>query len=344
MPTLSLAGEKPEKSGYSWKILIFGILGIILAFGLGFSAMKIFSGEPIVGFSAFWLLLILLVLFLVNFALESILAQSLRLSILFLDSLAIVAGFYLAKSSSFLIWELVWIAVFFVFFIYSRHLIQSSAEQMLKLKWMKMTKKGIGQALTVFLLFASISFGIFISQKPPNEFFISEGALGSFLNSGNFLARLYLENFNWNLKFGDFSKMIVEKTISGTLEKMLGKSLEGLPPNVIASQKQLLIEQNLPLFKEQISKAVGFSIKDNQTLVNVIHQFLFNKFQGLPPNIHQIIIAVLVVLLFFTLKTLSFIVSFIARAIGYLIYEAFLAAGFVHVIYEGRTKESVILP
>jgi len=345
MPAISLISEeKPEKSGYSWKILIFGILGIILAFAIGFSTSKIFLKEPVIGLPATLVLLLAIVLFLINFSLESVFAQSLRWPMIILQSVGVAAGLYLGRPNNFLIWQLAWIVVFVLLFWFARHLMQAAAEDMLKLRWHRMTKKGLAQILTAFALFISLSLGIFLWQGPNKEIMIPENTLISILSPGNFIVRIYFKDFDWQMKIDDFLKILAEKAVNSSLEKMLGKSLEELPAAYIASQKRAFIEENIPALKNQISQLVGFSIKGQDTLAHIAYQFISLKLRALPPSVYQIILAVFIVLLFFILKAVGVLVSIVARLLGYLVYEILLALGFIHMIYEGRTKESIVLP
>ncbi|MDP2855871.1 MAG: hypothetical protein Q8N90_01970 [bacterium] len=345
MPTISLLSEKTtEKSGYSWKILIFGILGIICSFVIGFSAINIFLGQPVINFSASLILTLALLFFLINFALESLFSQSLRWPMMILQSLAIVAGVYLANSNGFIFWQLGWVIFFVLFFWFGRNLIQTAAESMMKLRWHSMTHKGLAQIATAFTLFLSISLGILLWQQPADKMFISESGLTSILNSGNFIGRLYIKNLDWKMKTDDFLRALTEKTISSTLETVLGKSLQSLPADYIAKQKEAIIEQSIPDLKKQISQWVGTPISDSDSIAHVAYEFISIKYRALPANVRQIIIAVLVVLFFFTLRFVVGLFSIIVRVLGYLFYEILLALGVVHIIYETRTKESLILP
>jgi len=348
MATLSLigaegAGQNSGKDNYVWKILIFGILGIILAFAIGFSTNKIFLHESVIGLSATLVFLLALILFLIDFSLESLFAQSLRWPMIILQSLAVVAGLYFGRPNNFWIWQLSWIAIFILFFWFGRHLMQTAAEDMLKLRWQRITKKGLAQLLTVFALFISVSLGVFLWQRPNNEIMISESALTSILNSGNFVVHLYLKDFDWKMKTDDFLKIVAEKVVNSSLEKMLGKSLEGLPAAYVENQKQAFIEQNIPSLKNQISQFVGFTIRGQDSLAHVAYQFVYGKLRNLPASVNQIIVIVFVVVVFIALRALAALVSVVARFLGYLLYEILLAVGFVHLIYEGRTKESVVL-
>lgn len=345
MPTISLVPEETtEKSGYSWKILIFGILGIIWSFIIGFSAINVFLGQPVINFSASLILMLALLFFLINFALESLFGQSMRWPMMILQSLAIVIGVYLANPSGFISWQLAWVIFFVLFFWLGRSLIQTAAESMIKLRWHSMTRKGLAQIVTAFTLFLSISLGILLWQQPADKMFISESGLASILNSGNFIGRLYIKNLDWKMKTDDFLRALTEKTIGSALETTLGKSLQSLPADYVAKQKQALIEQSIPDLKKQISQWVGAPISGSDTIAHVAYEFISIKYRVMPSNVRQIIIAVLVVLFFFALRFAAGLFSIIARILGYLFYEILLALGFVHIIYGTRTKESLILP
>lgn len=345
MPTISLAPEETtEKSGYSWKILIFGILGIIWAFLIGFSAINFFLGQPIIGSSALLILTLALLFFLINFAFESLFSQSLRWLMIILQSIAITVGVYLANPAGFISWQIGWIVFFVLFFWFGRNLIQVAAEGMMKLRWHSMTRKGLAQIVTAFTLFLSISLGILLWQQPADKMFISETGLTSILNSGNLIGRLYIKDLDWKMKTDDFLRAVTEKTIGSALETALGKNIQSLPADYVAKQKQALIEKSIPDLKKQLSQLIGAPISGSESIGHVAYEFVSIKYRALPSSVRQIIIAVLVVLFFLALRFVAAIFSLVARILGYLFYEILLALGFVHVVYENRTKESLILP
>lgn len=345
MPTISLVPEETkEKSGYSWKILIFGIWGILWSFIIGFSAINALSGQPVINFSAPLILILALLFFLINFALESLFGQSLRWPMLLLQSVALTGGVYLANPSGFIYWQLVWIPFFVLFFWYGRNLIQTAVEGLMKLRWHSMTHKGIAQIVTAFTLFLSLSLGILLWQQPADKMFISESGLTSILNSGNFIGRLYINNLDWKMNTDDFLRALAEKTVNSTLETVLGKNPQSFSADYVAKQKEALIAQSLPDLRKQISQLVGAPISGSESIAHVAYEFISIKYRALPANVRQIIIAVVVVLFFFVLRFVAGLLSIIARILGYLAYEILLALGFVHIIYESRSKESLILP
>ncbi len=345
MPTISLVPEETtEKNGYSWKILIFGILGMIWSFLIGFSAVNVFLGRPIFGLSALLVLVLAFSFFLINFVLESLFGQSLRWPTMILQGLAIVLGLYLANPAGFISWQLGWVVFFVLFFWFSRNLIQTTVESMMKLRWNAMTRKGLAYLVTAFALFLSVSLGILLWQQPADKMFVSESGLISILNSGNFIGRLYIKDLDWKMKTDDFLRLLTEKTINSTLESMLGKSLQSLPVEYVNQQKKALIDKSVPDLRKQISQWVGAPVSGSESIGHVAYEFVSIKYRALPANIRQIIIAVIAVLFFFVLRFVAGLFSIVVRILGYLGYEILLALGFVHIIYETRTKESLILP
>lgn len=293
MPTLNLTNsEEEKKEGYGRKIIIFSVVGIILSFIFGFSLNKLLFKELAIIVSAVWPLLISFVLFLVNFSLESLFSQSLRIPFLFLQSLAMVVGFFVANLNKFMLWEAVWVVVLFLLFLFARKTIHSVEEGSLKLKWHHLTRKGVAEVITAILLFVSVSFGAVLWQKAESGFLISEKTLSSVLNSGNFIVRLYYKNFDWNMKVDDFVEVIASKTVDSMIEKTLGKSLDLLPDSLVQSQKTSIIDQSAVSVRNQLSQLAGFTVGGDETIVHVLNQFISNKLNNLPLKVNRIIIAV----------------------------------------------------
>lgn len=341
MPTLSFTSvDKPEKSGYAWKISIFGIIGVVLCLIVGFSVNEALFQESFLGISGIWLLIAATFLFLANFALESALAEDLRLVFITLQSIAVVVGLYLARSGAFAIWQLGWIIIFFIILLFARNSIQNSSQDMLKLHWHRMTKKGLAEAALPILLLVSIGFGFSLWQKSASGFFLSEKSLASVLNVGNPIARLYYKDFDWNMTVDDFVKVAASRAVDSTLEKMFGSN-SGI---VVENQKKVLVDQSIGAVKTQFSQFVGFELKGSESVSSVLYKFLSNKVDSLPINIRRIIIAVFVFLFFVTIKFLLPIITFLSRMFSYLIHETLIGLGFSQIIYEGRTKEVIHLP
>ena len=348
MVKLSLINEEnKEKSYYNLKLIILTVIAAIFAFCLGFSVAKVFAHEKIFNLSAYYSLGVSLLFFLSFFSLESAFGQGSRLLYAAGEGLILMVGYLLSRGSfSIGIGELVLLLVAVGFFALGRTSIFKNKEEMMKIHWQQMVKKGVSLTLTGLIIFWSIGFGLTYLEKPNDGFFVTPKGLEKFLNYGNSLVHLYMEDFSWSMSVDNFMINLAEKTVDSAIEEQFGSPLQQISQSVtdaINKQKQALIEQNLAGLKQKFSEIVNKPLTGNEKLSDVAYQWLFGKFQSIPENMKDYLMIALMVVLFITLKIFAPIISWIVRLFTLLIFEVLMALGFANTIYEPRSKENIIV-
>jgi hypothetical protein len=348
MVKLSLINEEnKEKSYYNLKLIVLMIITAIFSFILGFAIAKIFVHEKILGLSAYYSLGVSLLFFLSFFALESAFGHSTRILYASGEAVIMMLGFLLGRGGLSLgLGELVLLLVLVGFFILGRSNIFKNKEEMMKIHWQKMIKKGVSLVLTGLILFWSIGFGLAFWEKPDNGFFVTPKGLEKFLNYGNFLTKFYLDDFSWSMTVDNLMNNLAEKSANEAIEKTVGTPLQqsfGGITDIINQQKQILIEQNIASLRQKLSEVLNKPLTGQEKLAEVAYQWLFGKFQSIPENMKNYLMIALMLVLFITLKIFAPLISFVARFISFLIFEILMALGFADTIYEPRSKENIVV-
>lgn len=348
MVKLSLINEEnKEKSYYNLKLIVLTVIATIFAFFLGFAAAKVFAHEKIFNLSAYYSLGVSLLFFLSFFSLESAFGHGARLLYAGGEGLVLMIGYLLGRGTFSLgIGELILFLVLVGFFVLGRSSIFKNKEEMMKIHWQQMVKKGVSWVLTGLIMFWSIGFGLVYLEKPDDGFFVTPKGLEKFLNYGNSLTHLYMKDFSWSMTVDDFMNNLAEKTVDSALEKQSGSPLqqvfEGVT-DVVNQQKQLLIAQNVASLEQKLSEIINKPLTGKEKLAEVAYQWLFGKFQSIPENMKDYLIIALMVVLFITLKIFAPLISWIVRIFTLLIFEVLMALGFADTIYEPRNKENIVV-
>ncbi len=340
MKKLSLIDEKDKKSGYGWKISIFGILGIFWSLAVGFLTCQLFQGENILGLHSFWWLLIFSVIFLINFIIESVFSNSVRWLFLILQSLFFGIGFYL--SGNLIEFERIGLAIIPLIFLFlGRQAIRNAEQDMIKIRWHRMVSRGTNLAIIGILIFGVLCFGFNLIQKSSQGILITEENLSKFLQPTNFVGKIIYKDFNWSMSFNDFSSGLAEKSVKSLLDQPLSEiSLERR--GILESQLQEAIRQTSANTKKQVENVLKLKIDENDSLSTIAYNWISKNISSLSDLVRNGLIILVLIIIFFALKAIAPIISFIVRMIAYVIYELFLATGFAMLTYETRNKENAI--
>lgn len=343
MPKLSLADDiVEEKSKYSWKILIFGILGSFWALAIGFLIAQVFQGGDIIGLHSAWWLLLFTIIFTINFILEGVFANSNRLIFLVIQSATLALGFYLAGDLS-KYWHIGLGIIPFAFLFFGRQAIRRAEQDMIKIRWHRMVGRGTNLLITGLIIFMVVGLGFSLVNRPAKDFLFSKDSLARFLDGSNFIGKILYKDFNWQMSFNDFAQGVVEKTTGSIID---GETLSELPLSLsgaVEVQRQESIKQGAIAFKKQAEQFLKIDIGDEQSLLDVAYTWLNTKFQSLSDTTKKGLIIGLIFLIFLILKAVAPILSWLSRALSWLIYELLVAVGFASLAYETRNKEAIIL-
>jgi hypothetical protein len=340
MEKLSLIDEKDKKSGYDWKISVFGILGIFWSLAIGFLSCQTFQGGSVLGLHSFWWLLIFLSIFLINFIIESVFANSMRWLFLFLQSLFFGIGVYL--SGNLMEFERIALAIIpLIFLFFGRQAIMHAEQDMIKIRWHRMVSRGTNIAITGILIFVVLCFGLFLWQKSSQGILITEEGVSKFLEPTNFIAKVIYKDFNWNMSFNQLSSGLAERSVKSMLDQPLSEiSLERR--GILESQLQETIKQTTQNTKKQLENILRMKIDENDSLSTIAYNWITKNISSLSELTRNGLIILVLLIVFLALRIIIPIISFIVRIITFLIYELFLATNFAMLTYEMKNKENAI--
>jgi len=345
LEVLSSNPNSHSKSNYRWKIAILLVLSLIFAGLSGYALGKFFVFSKFLGMAAWLAFLIFLILFQIFFILETLFAVGLRFWSIFFETLVFVLAFYVSRNGlkivpMVLFWSIgVWL-VFLLCVWVGAWLMRRRKDDLLRLRWNEITKRGLVMVLIGFNLFICLHWMGDTFNQIDSLFSIK--TINTILKPSTPIMKSYFGNFDWNMMVDDFVKNLATKQTEEIFEAQKDKLLM-FPTSYIEQQKKSLIEQNLEATKKQLSNIVGFNLSGNESLNLVVYQFLFNKYRSADIQVKQLIILIIAALMFTFLRILASIVNLIVRLIGGIIYELMIVSGFASILTLNRTKEDLIL-
>lgn len=341
MVVVSLAKNEEKEQKKYWKSIFLVSLTSLVLLVLGWSSASIIFSQKIFGFSPFWFLFSALISFLIIFPLGAILSLENPWLIILIESLFFSLGF-IWRSHLIFSWKiyLLLLLILFLTLFLSYATIKNKTREILRLKWREITRTGLNFTLTGLALFFSLSYYFSINQN--QKFFLTEKSTFSLLKITNPIIQIYYPSFNWQMTFNEFSQMVIGTKIKALVEENLGDYGKFLPPALIEKEKEAIIKQNLEIFREQAEKSLGIEIKDEDKLSQIVYQALFYRFNLLSPSWHRYLQILVLLALFTFLKFFSIFLLWIAQFLGYFFFQILLAINFISIVYEPRTKETVV--
>lgn len=137
----------------------------------------------------------------------------------------------------------------------------------------------------------------------------------------------------------DFSKTLRE-IADDSVERIAQDAPVALGSEVLRASK----EQALREYQERIEEVLKSPIHPDEKLSTQIYNSLLQRFNQLEGGLKTIILVALAFLLFMTVAAVSPILRIVAAGIAFLLFELLRATGFVAVVFENRSKETIALP
>jgi hypothetical protein len=313
------------------KIVILATIGIAFSFLFGyFLRLFIFNGQ-----SDFLLFSFLAALgFLVFFLLEVFFIKNLWIVnlIIFSGVLAFSASFYDQLSKTFGIGVL----ISFLFLLLANQTGRQELENMLKIKFWRVSKKIAPKAIAALAVFVGIVYaGVANLNIERKEFFISqttfEKIISPIANMG--IIQRFLPGFDLSLPTGKLIENLAASQIEENLELKL------LPE----SAKNQLINQSVKELENKIPEFTATPLDSKAKASDALYEIMIKKFGGLPTNIISIAPMIVAALIFLTIVGLSLPIRLIVTVLAFLIYEICLALGFSAIMMEGKSGEIIVL-
>ncbi|MFH1346915.1 MAG: hypothetical protein ABIH10_01550 [Spirochaetota bacterium] len=311
------------------KIIILSLFGAVFSFVSGF-LLQVFmvdgggnnlllSSLAALGFMVIFLLCVFFIKtgWMVNLA---IFIQSLAFFALFYDRLSTMVG--------------VGAILGFLLFVSGIYAGRNEIENTLEIKFWKISKKVLPKAIAGIAIFAGVVCASFINMDD-KEFFISREAFNAVVSpitDNGFLEKI-MPGFDFSGSAEEMIRSIATREIENNPQLKL------LPDSI----KEELLGKAVQEVKNQTTGVAGTQLNFQSKLSNTIYDFLAVKFYLLPENILNSTPILVAVFIFLVIVGFIWPIRLIAAFISFLLYEILLALGFGVIIFEGRSKENVVL-
>ncbi len=312
------------------KIYALAVVGVISFFLFGFF-LKLFIFEGAV--NSFLFLIIAATGFLIIFLLQVFFIKTLWIAnlIILVGTVGLFISFY-DKISSIL---LITILAVFLILLWANYSGNRELKNIIKIRFFRISKIVLPRVIIGLALFISVVYYINISQA--EEFFISKSSFEKIIAPvGTLVQGLnIIPNFDFSLSIEELARNIAQKQINES------------PQFRILSQatKEQLVNETAKETRKRIFEFLGVSamVKPDSALSEVLYGAMAEKFLNLSQNTKNVILAIMAILLFLTIKIIAIPVRFIISILAWLIYEILLSSGFARVALEKKGKEMLIL-
>jgi len=311
------------------KIIILTLFGVVFSFASGFF-LQVFmvSGDGnnlllssliALGFMTIFLLCVFFIKtgWIVNLA---VFIQSLGFFALFYDRFSTMVNLGAVLG--------------FLFFISGIYAGRSEIENALEIKFWKIAKKVLPKAVAGIAIFAGVICASFINMDS-KEFFIPRGAFNAVVSpiTDNGLLEKIVPGVNFTGSTEETIRSIAMREIENNPQ------LKVLPDSI----KEGLTGKAAQEVKNQTAGMAGTELNFQSKLSDTIYDFLAVKFYSLPENILNSTPIIVAIFIFLTIISFVWPIRLIVAFVSFLLYETLLALGFGAIIFEGRSKENVIL-
>lgn len=209
----------------------------------------------------------------------------------------------------------------FVFLLFAYLNGRNEISQRLKISFWKVSGRSAKAALTGFALFIAVYSIGFLGYPDLN---LSKKTFSYFLVGSEPLVGYVLPGFSLKMPIGDFLKTVA-----------MSRLPEGAPQSVI--------NETAALLQAQISKNLGIALSSAESLTDLLYKLSINKVLNLPPTWKMVAFIGIGLFIFWLVKAAGFFVSWVVVGIAFVVYEALYAFGFMHISFESRDKEVIIV-
>ncbi|MBI5079639.1 hypothetical protein HZB06_03190 [Candidatus Wolfebacteria bacterium] len=318
------------------KIVVLAIIGVSFAFLSGFF-LNLFMSNGQWNFLAFSFacLLIFLTFFLLNvFFIKALWRINL---IIFLESLAFLAGFYAIFVSSPMFFLIAGAAIFAVLTL-ANYAGWQELHNMIEIRFWRIAKLVLPKAVLGVAIFISVIY--YAALEPTivggKEFFISQNNFEKLINPLAPLIEKFFPQMNFSSSVGDLIADLAKSQIESGFNS-------GLAGKIDKNAKSGLVNQISNDLKQRFSTYLGPSFNFNLKTGAALYGFLAEKYLGMEPKSKKAVAAIVAVTIFFIIVSLILPIRLLAASIAFIIYEILIAVGFAEVVLEGKSREIIIL-
>ncbi|NCN53049.1 hypothetical protein GW950_01125 [Candidatus Wolfebacteria bacterium] len=298
-----------------WKILSIGIMGFILALVMGYFLANTLSGES--NLSA---LLISSVLFFSVFVLQIIFIRGAGIinGFILIDTVAILIPFLLSFSLSLIV---AWLTLL-VSWLNSSRKGRDEINNQLKVKFSRVEKIVLPSAFTGLAIFIAI-ITVWVNGTS-----LTKDTFLKIIQPTQPIMQTFLSrNFNFNMTVSKFAEEIISTKT--------GLNISALPQPA----RDYAINEAL----NQLKSDYGLSFINTGSVSDAIYNYLMTWVDKVPRNVRIAVPIGAALLVFLTVKGITYILRYIVFIFTWILYELALITGFAYKSLESRSHEIVSL-
>lgn len=318
------------------KIIVLAAIGIGFAFLSGFF-LNSFMADGQWNFLAFSLacVLIFLTFFLLNvFFIKALWRINL---IIFLESLALLAGFYAIFISSPMFFLVAGAAIFAVL-VLANYAGWRELHNMIEIRFWRIAKAVLPKAVLGVAIFVGVIYYAALEPKivGGKEFFISQNNFEKLINPLTPLIERFFPQIDFSSSVGDLIADLAESQIESGFDPKLVNNLNKNAKGGLVNQIGNDLRQRLLTY---LGPSFNFDLKTGAAL----YGFLAEKHLGMEPKSKKMVAVIVAAIIFLTIVGLTLPIRLLAALIAFIIYETLIAVGFAEVVLEGKSREIIIL-
>jgi len=346
-PTIISQSREAEADTNTWKLSVLGILGIVSAFGASY-----YLNEFFITVSAHFLLLgfICVSLFVIFLVLNSFFIKSRWLLVMmtvFQGALFLLFFFHLAGSSPSTIFLL---AIFLFLFFVMQGVIgtQKALRNSIHAHFFQIARVASSKIITAFLIFLSIIFYVHYFEQGNLTDTTGKKFSDYLLNSLTPAVQIQIPEISFdesvNSFITDLTKHTLQKSSINIADPTGGNKIFELNfSDLPEKQKEELIKETAKNIRSSIEKNIG-QLNGEQNVRDALFSIEKNFVGTFSENTKLVISIGFTILLFFTLKGISFIWLGIIDFLSFLIFKLLIVLKFGRVSNEMRVREFITLP
>jgi hypothetical protein len=337
IPQIISQSSESEIDHNWWKVLSLGVVGILTSAASGYFLSIFLQG---VEFTYFYFALGCLVILGIIFILQSVfLTSSWHLRVLTLVqgliALPFFFNYYQELSIAAFIGSFLWIW----FLDRGSSVARDLARNGMKPAFKEPARRMASAAVTGWLLFSVfLGYSRFVEQGGFSE------ALGKRLTKETFISlqsvfNLQFPKVSFSGTTGEFLVAIGEELVNRTVSTSLSNPSEYVTPQV----KNQLVAEAAKKVREELEKSLNLKLAPSEPITDAIYRSLKSFLDGFAPAFREALFASLAVLVFFSLRGVSFLLVWLMQILGWVFYKLFLAFGFARIASEMRAREFIVL-
>ena len=318
-----------------WKAIVLVAISTGAAFAASFLTNTALHSVPSANLHMLAWGAVSIVFFLIALVIETmfISQKNFLIPALILNGIALGAGFVLNFNQR----TLIVLLAATVLIVWSGYAARIAADDSLKIRFFHISNIALkGGVLAVALIAGLLFFDIF-SLKPidNNNPILPQSVFDA-------TASVFSSTIGTALGGVDFSQSL-RQVSTEALDKQIAQD-PAISANLTPALRDQVINKAIADYQSRLLGITGVVIDPDVKLSTAIYDALLLKINALPPTTKTIVILIGAIIFLFTVAAVSPLIRPIISVISYIFYEILLALKFGDIVFENRSKETIVLP